>query len=64
MRSVIAWAIRQTPAMNTLMVGLLVVGCLAGLNLRREEFPQFDLELILVAVPYPGAINCSGMLAW
>lgn len=55
MRSVIAWAIRQTPAMNTLMVGLLVVGCLAGLNLRREEFPQFDLEIILVAVPYPGA---------
>ena len=55
MKSVIAWAIRQTPAMNTIMVGILVVGCLAGLSLRREEFPQFELELILVAVPYPGA---------
>ena len=43
MKSVIAWAIRQTPAMNTIMVGILVVGCLAGLSLRREEFPQFEL---------------------
>lgn len=55
MRAVIAWAIRQTPAMNTIMVGLLVVGLFAGYTLRREEFPQFDLELILVGVPYPGA---------
>lgn len=55
MKSMIAWAIRQSPAMNTLMVGLLVVGIFAGGRLRREEFPQFELEIILVAVPYPGA---------
>ncbi len=55
MKSMIAWAIRQSPAMNTMMVGLLVVGIFAGSQLRREEFPQFELEIILVAVPYPGA---------
>lgn len=55
MRRMIAWAIHQTPAMNTLMVGILAVGLLAGFQLRREEFPQFELELILVGVPYPGA---------
>lgn len=55
MKSLIAWAIRQSPAMNTLMVGLLAVGIFAGSRLRREEFPQFELEIILVAVPYPGA---------
>ncbi|MEZ6127613.1 MAG: efflux RND transporter permease subunit [Planctomycetaceae bacterium] len=55
MKSMIAWAIRQSPAMNTLMVGILVVGILAGTQLRREEFPQFELEMILVSVPYPGA---------
>jgi len=55
MRSIIAWAIRQTPAMNTIMVAILVVGLAAGFSLRREEFPQFELEIILVAVPYPGA---------
>ncbi|MEO2036299.1 MAG: efflux RND transporter permease subunit [Planctomycetaceae bacterium] len=55
MRSIIAWSIRQTPAMNTMMVAILAVGILSGFMLRREEFPQFDLEIILVAVPYPGA---------
>lgn len=55
MRRLIAWAIRQTPAMNTIMVAVIVVGITAGFSLRREEFPQFDLELILVGVPYPGA---------
>ena len=55
MKSLIAWAIRQSPAMNTLMVGILAVGLMAGIELRREEFPQFELEIILVSVPYPGA---------
>ena len=55
MRSVIAWAIRQTPAMNTIMVVVLAVGLFATWRLRREEFPQFELETILVTVPYPGA---------
>lgn len=55
MRAMIAWAIRQSPAMNTIMVGLLAVGIFAGIQLRREEFPQFELEIVLVSVPYPGA---------
>ena len=55
MRQMIAWAIKQSPAMNTLMLGILGVGLLAGMQLRREEFPQFELELILIGVPYPGA---------
>lgn len=55
MKSIISWAIRQSPAMNTIMVAVLVVGLAAGFMLRREEFPQFDLEMILVSVPYPGA---------
>lgn len=55
MRKMIAWAIKQSPAMNILMVCILGIGLLAGFSLRREEFPQFELELILVNVPYPGA---------
>lgn len=55
MKSVVAWAIRQTPAMNTVMVCILLVGVFAGFMLRREEFPRFELEIILVTVPYPGA---------
>lgn len=55
MKQLIAWAIRQTPAMNTIMVAVLGIGIMAGMALRREEFPQFDLEIVLVSVPYPGA---------
>ncbi len=55
MKSVVRWAINNSPAMNTLMVGVLVMGAFSLLNLRREVFPEFDLEIILVTVPYPGA---------
>ncbi len=55
MKSVIRWAINNSPAMNSLMISILVIGILGGVMLRREEFPRFELEIILVSVPYPGA---------
>ena len=53
--SMVRWAIRNTPAMNTVVLAVLIVGVLSAFMLRREVFPQFELEIILVAVPYPGA---------
>jgi multidrug efflux pump subunit AcrB len=41
--------------MNTLMLGTIVVGAIGLMSLRREVFPEFDLDMILVTVPYPGA---------
>jgi HAE1 family hydrophobic/amphiphilic exporter-1 len=55
MKSVLRWAIDNSPAMNTLMIALLVVGGFSLYSLRREVFPEFDLEIILITVPYPGA---------
>ena len=55
MKSIVAWAIRNTPAMNTILVGILAVGIASLFGLRREVFPEFDLEYIIVTVPYPGA---------
>jgi multidrug efflux pump subunit AcrB len=55
MKSVIQWAVRNSPAMNTLMVSAIVVGLFCLTQMRREVFPEFDLEIILVSVPYPGA---------
>lgn len=55
MKNVIRWAVRNSPAMNTLLIAGLALGAICALNLRREEFPEFDLEIILVSVPYPGA---------
>jgi hydrophobic/amphiphilic exporter-1 (mainly G- bacteria), HAE1 family len=55
MRAIVSWTIRNMPAMNTLMVAVLLVGAMAFASMRREVFPEFDLEIVLVTVPYPGA---------
>ena len=55
MKSLLSWSIRNTPAMNTLLAAILVVGAYSLLNLRREVFPDFSLDIILISVPYPGA---------
>lgn len=54
-KSLIQWAVRNSPAMNTIMVAVLGVGIMTMLTMRREVFPEFELEIILVTVPYPGA---------
>ncbi len=55
MKSILRWSIRNAPAMNTLLIGLLVVGTVSLLRMRREVFPDFNLDMILISVPYPGA---------
>lgn len=55
MRSVVRWAIGNSPAMNTLLIVILAVGGFSLVKMRREVFPEFELEIVLVSVPYPGA---------
>jgi hydrophobic/amphiphilic exporter-1 (mainly G- bacteria), HAE1 family len=55
MNDIIRWAVRNSPGMNTLMIALLVIGGFCLWSMRREEFPEFELERIVIAVPYPGA---------
>ena len=55
MRSIVSWTVRNMPAMNTLVIAILLVGAMAFVAMRREVFPEFDLEIVLVTVPYPGA---------
>ncbi len=55
MKSIIRWATHNAPAMNMLMIGTLGVGFLSMGLLRREMFPEFELDIVLVSVPYPGA---------
>ena len=37
------------------MLAVLAVGWYCMGAMRRESFPEFDLDRILVTVPYPGA---------
>ncbi|MCA9175048.1 MAG: efflux RND transporter permease subunit [Planctomycetales bacterium] len=55
MRAITRWAIANAPAINILMIMVMLVGLASTLSMRREDFPSFDLEIILVTVPYPGA---------
>ena len=55
MKSIIAWTVRNSPAMNVLVVAVMVVGWISFSSMRREVFPEFDLEMALVSVAYPGA---------
>lgn len=55
MKGILRWSISNAPAMNTLLIGVLVVGMVSLLRMRREVFPDFNLDMILINVPYPGA---------
>ncbi len=55
MKRVVAWAVRNGPSMNTLMIAIIVVGIGGLAMLRREEFPETALDTIAISVAYPGA---------
>jgi multidrug efflux pump subunit AcrB len=41
--------------MNVVMIGVMLIGAFSMYNLRRETFPNFELEVVMVSVLYPGA---------
>jgi multidrug efflux pump subunit AcrB len=51
----IAWMARNQVAANLLMVVILVGGLLGISRVKQEVFPAFDLDMVRVTVPYPGA---------
>ena len=55
MKKIVEWFVANPVASNLLMMVLLVGGILSLSNLREEEFPAFDVGLIVVSVPYLGA---------
>ncbi|MCP4888937.1 MAG: efflux RND transporter permease subunit [Rubripirellula sp.] len=55
MRSIVRASIANKSALNLCMIGVFVVGWYSMGAMRRESFPEFELDRILVTVPYPGA---------
>ena len=55
MRNIIKWFVDNPVAANLLMMVLVVGGLISLSNLRQEEFPEVDLEIITVSVPFLGA---------
>ena len=46
---------RNPVAANLLMLALLVGGWLSSRGIKQEVFPEFDLDVVTVSVPYQGA---------
>ncbi|MEO1528366.1 MAG: efflux RND transporter permease subunit [Planctomycetota bacterium] len=55
MKSVVQASITNRAALNLCMVAVMVVGYFCFDAMKRESFPEFELDVIRVTVPYPGA---------
>ena len=51
----LAWMTKNTVAANILMWVCLIGGVFGFMNMTKEVFPEFELDLVTVSVAYPGA---------
>ncbi|MEO0423864.1 MAG: efflux RND transporter permease subunit [Pseudomonadota bacterium] len=54
-RGIINWFARNPVAANLLMAVILFSGILVAQSIRKQTTPEFELDIITVTVPYPGA---------
>ncbi|HKK99648.1 MAG TPA: efflux RND transporter permease subunit [Desulfotignum sp.] len=55
MRFLGRWSVDHRVSVNLIMVFVIAAGLFTVLHMKREMFPQFSLDMIHIAVPYPGA---------
>jgi len=55
MKLVGKWSVENRVTVNLVMIFLIVAGLYTLLNMRREMFPQFAIDMINISVAYPGA---------
>jgi len=55
MRALGKWSIKNNVTVNLIMIFIIVAGMFTVLKMRREMFPQFSLDMIVVSVAYPGS---------
>ncbi len=51
----IAWMAQNPVAANLVMVFLLIGGWVMGSRVKQEVFPETELDMVSISVPYPGA---------
>ena len=52
---IIAWFARNSVAANLLMIGIIVIGLISALTIRKQMFPQIENTWLNIYVSYPGA---------
>ena len=51
----IAWMAAHPVAANLLMIVMIIGGFLVLLNSKKEVFPEFDFDAVVISMAYPGA---------
>ena len=51
----IAWMVNNPITANLMMLALLLGGVFTLMTIKQEVFPDFEMDLVNVVVPYPGA---------
>ncbi|RUR55072.1 efflux RND transporter permease subunit [Vreelandella populi] len=54
-RGPLTWMIDHGVAPNLLMLLFIVGGLMASLAIKKEVFPEFEIEIVQVSISYPGA---------
>jgi len=55
MRALGKWSVEHRVSVNLIMVFLIVAGLHTVLNMKRELFPVFSLDMVDIGVTFPGA---------
>ena len=55
MRGIIAWFVQNSVAANLLMVLVLAAGIVGLPSIKQQTFPDLDVDIIQIGVPYLGA---------
>ncbi|MCP4671811.1 MAG: efflux RND transporter permease subunit, partial [Desulfobacula sp.] len=55
MKAIGKWSVEHRVSVNLIMVFLIVAGLYTVLNMKREMFPQFSLDMVDIGINYPGA---------
>ncbi|MGD9136929.1 MAG: efflux RND transporter permease subunit, partial [Desulfobacterales bacterium] len=55
MRALGKWSIKNNVTVNLIMIFIIMAGIFTVMKMRREMFPQFSLDMIVVSVLYPGS---------
>jgi len=55
MRALGRWSIKNNVTVNLVMIFIIMAGFFTVMKMRREMFPQFSLDMIVISVAYPGS---------